>query len=115
MGTSSYFPAAASPADAFVDDEAAASSIIRGAPRCEDVGDIVQSLHWLLLKYSIRLWVEWIDSKSNPSDGLSRDGLDDSWTLQQGWSLDWGSLPPWESTLRTHVKICEETLGLSVS
>ena len=97
---------------AFVDNEAAASSIIRG--RCDDVGDIVQSLHWLLLKYSIRLWVEWIDSKSNPSDGLSRLGLLDPWTLQQGWSLDEGSLPPWKATFRTHVEMCRDTLGLSV-
>ena len=29
-----------------------------------------------VLRY--RLWVEWIDSASNPSDGLSRAGLSDA-------------------------------------
>ena len=32
-------------------------------------------------------WHEWIDSDSNPADGLSRDGLQDEWTLNQGWDL----------------------------
>ena len=32
-------------------------------------------------------WFEWIDSDSNPADGLSRDGLLDQWTIQQGWEL----------------------------
>ena len=30
---------------------------------------------------------EWIDSDSNPADGLSRDGLQEEWTLNQGWDF----------------------------
>ena len=77
----------------FVDNEAAASSIIRGAPRMEDVGTMVHLIHILAHSYGMRLWVEWIDSESNPSDGLSRDGLRDRWTLQQQWSLAAGDAP----------------------
>ena len=79
---------------AFVDNEAAAAAIIRGAPRHNDVGDMVHCLHWTLLRHGVRPWVEWIDSDSNPSDGLSRDGLLDKWTLEQGWDLRAGSHPP---------------------
>jgi hypothetical protein len=72
----------------FIDNEAAASAVIRGATRAGDVGLIVQALHWKLHLLSARVWVEWIDSKSNPSDGLSRDGLTDAWTLEQEWDLE---------------------------
>ena len=41
-----------------------------------------------------RLWVEWIDSESNPADGLSRDGLSDEWTCKQQWSLSEFVFPP---------------------
>ena len=46
---------------------------------------------------NVRVWVEWIDSASNPADGLSRGGLEDSWTQQQGWLLTEGAQPPWSS------------------
>ena len=46
-------------------------------------------------KLKSSLWYEWIDSDSNPADGLSRDGVTDEWTTQQGWKLhDLGS-PDW--------------------
>ncbi len=37
-----------------------------------------------------------MDSAANPSDGLSRDGYFDEWTLAQGWSLEQLSIPPWD-------------------
>lgn len=33
------------------------------------------------------MWFEWVDSQSNPSDGLSRLGLGDPWTTTQDWDL----------------------------
>ena len=95
----------------FVDNEAAASSIIRGAPRCNDVGDIVQAIHWLAANFAFRFWVEWIDSDSNPSDGLSRAGLADEWTREQGWALAEGILPPWDEPLQTYRKFSTVTFG----
>ncbi|CAE8638050.1 unnamed protein product, partial [Polarella glacialis] len=44
---------------------------------------------------SARIWFEWIDSDSNPSNELSRDGLEDEWTRSQGWDLDTALLPEW--------------------
>ena len=35
----------------------------------------------------------WIDSDSNPADGLSREGLQDQWSLQQGWTLSEPEFP----------------------
>ena len=70
----------------FVDNEAACSTLIRGVCGPEDVAEIACITHMKLHKLSCRVWWEWIDSKSNPADGLSRDGLQDAWTKTQGWS-----------------------------
>ena len=59
----------------FIDNEAACSTLIRGASREEDVSTIAELTHLHLLRLSTRVWFEWIDSESNPSDGLSRLGL----------------------------------------
>eukprot|EP00972_Heterocapsa_arctica_P115389 16447476-Heterocapsa_arctica.AAC.1 len=39
------------------------------------------------MEASCAAWFEWIDSASNPADGLSRDGILDKWAVQQGWEL----------------------------
>ena len=41
----------------------------------------------LLIRYKIAIWFEWVDSNSNLADGLSRDGAEDPWTLDQHWEL----------------------------
>ena len=64
---------------AFVDNEAAVSTIIRGSSSTVDCTHLAELLHAILLKLSARIWVEWIDSDSNPADGLSRAGLNDHW------------------------------------
>jgi hypothetical protein len=56
-----------------------------------------------------RVWIEWINSDSNPSDGLSRAGLLDPWTLRQGWSLRQGFIPAADS-LTSLVGSAVETL-----
>ena len=61
----------------FCDNEAAVSTIIRGACRPEDINGFAEASTILSARLGARIWVEWIDSKSNPSDGLSRSGLAD--------------------------------------
>ena len=71
----------------FVDNEAAVSSLIRASSRQLDVHLISQYAQLVLFQLSSRVWFEWVDSKSNPSDGLSRLGLLDDWSTSQGWIL----------------------------
>ena len=71
----------------FIDNEAALSSLIRGSSRADDVGHIAACTQVAMLQHSSSAWFEWVDSASNPADGLSRDGVRDTWTLQQGWEL----------------------------
>ena len=82
----------------FVDNAAAVSTLIRGAAKPEDIDRIATAVAFQNAHLRHRPWFEWIDSDSNPSDGLSRDGLEDSWTRSQNWILqdlshvDWGRL-----------------------
>ncbi|CAE6920920.1 aspC [Symbiodinium sp. CCMP2592] len=77
----------------FIDNEAAAAAVIRGSSGSIDVDMIVQLSALFLLRLNARLWVEWINSDANCSDGLSRDGVHDEWTLDQGWDLSVAQLP----------------------
>ena len=72
----------------FVDNEAAVSSLIQGTSRAEDVGHIAACTQLAMMELSCSTWFEWIDSASNPADGLSRDGVSDQWTARQGWDLE---------------------------
>ena len=64
------------------------ASIIRGNSRAEDVGHLAMAAHLAMHEIGAMPWFEWLDSYSNPADGLSRAGLSDPWTLQQGWQLE---------------------------
>ena len=48
---------------------------------------IAQFSQVILYKLGARTWWEWIDSASNPSDGLSCLGIHDPWTAAQGWDI----------------------------
>ena len=63
----------------FVDNEAAAASLIRGGSAEDDVNEIAEATHLLLHALGCRLWIEWIDPGSNPSDGASREGTGCAW------------------------------------
>ena len=61
----------------------------------EDIDAVAALTTVQAAKLGCSLWFEWIGSDSNPSDGLSRDGVEDVWTKQQNWELhDLGS-PDW--------------------
>jgi hypothetical protein len=79
----------------FIDNEAAASTLIQGASSQDDVAAIAECFQIGLLTLGARCWIEWIDSASNPSDGLSRDGICDEWIAQQGWRLSVAAMSPW--------------------
>ena len=59
----------------FVDNESAVAAVIRGVTKAPDARIIIETIHILQLRMNLRIWVEWIDSKSNPADGFSREGL----------------------------------------
>ena len=80
----------------FIDNESAISSLVRGSSRPEDIDHIAAMATVQALRHSFRPWYEWIDSKSNPSDGLSRLGAEDPWTVAQGWHVTDLGDKPWD-------------------
>lgn len=71
----------------FIDNEASAAAIIRATSDEPDVLILVQQSHLQFQGLRCRPWIEWVDSESNPSDGLSRLGLSDEWTRRQPWEI----------------------------
>lgn len=71
----------------FIDNEAAVASLIRAGSSQLDVHLICTFSHAWCFQHNARVWYEWIDSSSNASYGLSRAGLNDAWTLRQGWNI----------------------------
>ena len=70
-----------------MDNAAAVSTLIRGSAKPEDIDNIAAAVAFQNASLDHQAWFEWIDSDSNPSDGLSRLGVVDPWTLKQGWNL----------------------------
>ena len=52
-----------------------------------DVHTMVHLVHYCLQHFRVRVWFEWVDSHSTPSDGFSHAGLEDDWTRHQAWQL----------------------------
>ena len=71
----------------FVDNEGAVSALIHGSSSQSDVHLIARFSNVLIHSLNSRAWYEWIDPGSNPSDGLSREGLSDPWTASQDWDV----------------------------
>ena len=78
----------------FVDNEAAVAALVRSSTSQEDVHLLAQAVHINLHSLGCRIWIEWIDSESNVSDGLSRLGSADPWTRSQNWCVHDYPFPP---------------------
>ena len=66
-----------------------------GSARPEEVGRIASMQATLAAQLSTQVWYEWVDSAPNPSDGLSRVGVDCPLCKRNGWPVPeivWDSL-----------------------
>ena len=85
----------------FVDNQAVCSALVRGSSSSDDTAHIVALCHLMWASLDARVWIEWVPSDDNPSDGLSRDGLSDHWTQQQAWALSHAVCLPWQEHCAT--------------
>ncbi|CAE7158869.1 DNMT3A [Symbiodinium necroappetens] len=81
----------------FIDNQAVCSSLVRGTSSIDDMASLVSVTHLLWASMGARVWIEWVDSESNVSDGLSRSGCHDAWTCSQDWVLQETTCLPWQS------------------
>ena len=78
----------------YIDNQSACQLLVKGSSGHDDMSVIAALTHLMLARLRCRAYFEYIESEANPSDGLSRDGLVDSWTMAQGWTLLPANLPP---------------------
>jgi hypothetical protein len=52
---------------------------------------------------------------SNPSDGLSREGLQDAWTQRQCWSLAHGVLPDFSDLQEALLRFTSRTFSVNAA
>ena len=77
---------------AFVDNQGAAAALLKGYARNSDALDAAAALHIIAARHDTRLWIEWVDSKANIIDGLSRSPSGgESW-----WRQVPAHLPPFQ-------------------
>ena len=61
----------------YIDNFASLMALIKGRSDNLDLDHLAQMIHLLLYHLHCSLWFEWVQSKSNWSDGISRDGFKD--------------------------------------
>jgi hypothetical protein len=81
----------------FIDNQGGEAGLISGYSSQEDSACMLGTVHIVLASLSCRVWWEYVPSEVNPSDGLSRDGIKDLWTISQGWDLLEVDLPDWSN------------------
>ena len=63
-------------------------------------------IHMIALKYGCRVWFEYIESKSNWADGISRNGITDTLANELNFHCRLVTLPtwPWEGPVNALAK-----------
>ncbi|CAE7828536.1 unnamed protein product [Symbiodinium necroappetens] len=85
----------------FLDNVASLMALVKGRSSSRDLENFAHMVHMLLLGLNTQMWFEYIPSKSNWADAISRLGRDDPWHVSQSFSTSvirfprvvWG-LPP---------------------
>ena len=78
-----------------VDNTAALSSLTKGCSGHRELDSGSTSLHLLFAHRGIRAWFEYIESKSNWTDSLSRDMGDETVLAELGFHVYKGAVPEW--------------------
>ena len=61
----------------WIDNIASLMSLVRGRSDSPDLDRLAQMIHMLLFNLHCNMWFEWVQSKSNWTDGISREGFAD--------------------------------------
>jgi hypothetical protein len=93
----------------FIDNVAALMALVRGGSDSPELDEMASMIHARL--FGLRTWMyfEWIESKSNWSDGISRDGFTDAWYQQHEFRPGQATIPlcRWRLPLRAIVRVSE--------
>ena len=70
----------------FIDNVAALMALVRGRSDAEDLDRMAVLIHGLMYGLQCMIYFEWVESKANWADGISRDGYSDLWHRKHGFS-----------------------------
>ena len=71
----------------FVDNIAALMSLVRGRSDNGDLDNMASMVHVLFFAINCQCYFDWVESKANWSDGISRDGMCDTFWPKHGFSV----------------------------
>ena len=71
----------------FVDNTAALHSVIKGASSEPVMEDMVARFWLMAHALQVKVWVEYVDSGANWSDGISRSFEKDRFVMEQGFKV----------------------------
>ena len=74
----------------FIDNQSVCAALAKGCSKSEDLQAYTTCWHRLAQLLGCRVWFEWVDSKSNPADELSRKG-----TSEYSKDVEILRLPKW--------------------
>ena len=86
----------------FVDNTPGLSAAMKGASKVWDMDKAAQVLQILLARVGARIWMEYVESKSNWADGISRKLGEDPWVRKHGFTTREEQVPvwPWVTPMR---------------
>ena len=77
----------------YIDNIASLMALIKGRSDNLDLDHLAQMIHLLLYHLHSSLWFEWVQSKSNWSDGISRDGFRDKFVKDYSFQCHESTVP----------------------
>ena len=63
----------------FIDNIAALMALVRGRSNSTDLDKLAGSIHAALFAMQTWMYFEWVESRSNWADGISRESFKDAW------------------------------------
>ena len=72
--------------DFFMDTSAALYRYCKGASENQAIEHCIRVFHFALYRLNCQVWFAFVPSAQNWTDGISRDGLQDRSTIEQGFA-----------------------------
>ena len=93
----------------FLDNSAALMALIRGRSDAADLERMSQIVHVLLFGLQCWMFFEWIPSKSNWADAISRLSFQDPWHVKQGFTQSEAFFPfiLWQLPVASLTRVAE--------
>ena len=90
-----------------LDNTAALMAMVRGRSDSEDLDQLAVIIHAMMYGLQAAIYFEWVESKSNWSDGISREGRQDRWYVANRFSFQQCAVPVelWRLPLRALLRL----------